>query len=82
MEFFVAYNQIMERDDRHAGYDFTLRVFQESISLVELNVNVPEVIHSQLNAAKNMAVYAYYLYSLAPEVTLKMLQNNRASFKN
>lgn len=71
MESFVNYTQIMERDDRHIGYDFTLRELYESISSVKLNNNIPEVIHSQLNVAKNMAVYSYYLYSLSPEVGLK-----------
>lgn len=71
MESFVDYNQIMDRDARHAGYHFTLRDLYESVSSVKLSENVPEVIHSQLNVAKNMAVYSYYLYSLAPEVGLK-----------
>ena len=36
-----------------------------------LNEEVPDDIKEQFNVAKNMALYSYYFYALAPEVHLK-----------
>ncbi len=41
------------------------------LSKETLNEEVPEVIKGQFNVAKNMALYTYYFYALAPEVHLK-----------
>ena len=41
------------------------------LSMEVLNDEVPNEIKGQFNVAKNMALYTYYFYALAPEVHLK-----------
>lgn len=43
----------------------------EVIAKEELNIEVPDEIKGQFNVARNMALYTYYFYALAPEVQLK-----------
>src|SRR4051812_5378871 len=41
------------------------------IELITMHDGVPEVIRGQFNVARNMALYQYFMYSLAPEVQFK-----------
>ncbi|HTE41680.1 MAG TPA: hypothetical protein VK629_12670 [Steroidobacteraceae bacterium] len=41
------------------------------VSSITLHSGVPEEIRGQFNVARNMALYQYYFYALAPEVQLK-----------
>lgn len=43
----------------------------EYVSSITLHSDVPEKIHGQFNVARNMALYQYFFYALAPEVQLK-----------
>lgn len=42
-----------------------------SVASIELNEGVPEDIRGQFNVARNMALYTYFCYDLAPEAQLK-----------
>lgn len=81
MEEFVNVKDILVRDSRHAGYDFTLEELHRSVASIKLDIKAPEVLHSQINVAKNMAVYSYFLYSLAPEVALKSFRTIELALK-
>lgn len=48
-----------------------LRLLHESISAISLHDGVPEAIRGQFNVARNMALYQYFFYALAPEIQLK-----------
>lgn len=52
MEEFFDINQILERDNRHIGYNFTLEELYGSIASIKLDKEVPETLHSQLNTVK------------------------------
>ena len=41
------------------------------VASVTMHEGVPEEIRGQFNVARNMALYQYFMYSLAPEVQLK-----------
>lgn len=41
------------------------------VASITMHDGVPEVIRGQFNVARNMALYQYFMYSLAPEVQLK-----------
>jgi len=77
MEEFKSFDEINEIDERHqllgrlTGRTLDLKKLHLHLSTIEMNETVPEEIVGQFNIAKNMALYSYYCYSLAPEVRLK-----------
>ncbi|QMV14326.1 hypothetical protein [Vibrio spartinae] len=77
MEEFKKLVEITELDGKHqslsqvTGYVTDLKKTHEALSEVTLNDEVPEDIRGQFNVAKNMGLYCYFFYALAPEVQLK-----------
>jgi hypothetical protein len=77
MEEFKQLNQLIEMDEKHmlmgavCGSIPSLEGMHKYLSDEVLNDGVPEEIKGQFNIAKNMALYTYYFYALAPEVHLK-----------
>lgn len=53
------------------GGVLSLEKFHSAISKIHLNPNAPESVQGQFNVARNMALYTYFMYSLAPEVHMK-----------
>lgn len=77
MEEFKKLVEITELDEKHqllsrvTGYVPDLKKTHEALSEVTLNDEVPEDLRGQFNVAKNMGLYCYFFYALAPEVQLK-----------
>lgn len=64
-------------DDKHrlmaaiCGSVPSLAKMHQYLSRERLNQAVPEEVRGQFNVARNMALYSYFFYALAPEVHLK-----------
>lgn len=77
MEELKSLNQLTEMDGKHnlmgavCGSIPNLKEMHTYLSTETLNDEVPNEIKGQFNVAKNMALYSYYFYALAPEVHLK-----------
>ena len=77
MEKFKNLEELTEMDKKHrlmgaiCGTIPSLEKMHKYLSDEVLNDEVPEEIKGQFNVAKNMALYSYFLYALAPEVHLK-----------
>lgn len=77
MEKFKILEELTEMDEKHrlmgaiCGSVPSLGKMHEYLSKEILNEEVPDEIKSQFNVAKNMALYSYFFYALAPEVHLK-----------
>ncbi len=77
MEELRKFDRLTEIDERHellarvTGQLLDIEKLHNVVSNEILTSGVPEDIHGQYNVARNMAVYTYYLYSLAPEVHMK-----------
>lgn len=77
MEEFKKPNEILVIDEKHlllskvTGGLLDLELLHRALSEIELNDNVPEKIKNQFNVARNMALYTYFFYALAPEVQHK-----------
>jgi hypothetical protein len=77
MEEFKRLDQLMDMDEKHklmgdiCGSVPSLEVMHKYLLDETLNVEVPDEIKSQFNIAKNMAIYSYFFYAIAPEVHLK-----------
>jgi len=77
MEEFKSLEELTVMDEKHrlmgaiCGSVPSLEVMHEYLSKEVLNEEVPKEIQGQFNVAKNMAMYSYYFYALAPEVHLK-----------
>nr|WP_087024434.1 hypothetical protein [Thaumasiovibrio subtropicus] len=77
MEEFKKFVDITKLDEKHrsisqlTGYIPDLKIIHEDLSEVTLNDEVPEDIRGQFNVAKNMGLYCYFFYALAPEIQLK-----------
>lgn len=77
MEEFKRLNELIEMDEKHrlkgmiCGTIPSLEGMHQYLSEVTLNDEVPEDIKGQFNVARNMAIYTYFFYALAPEVHLK-----------
>ena len=77
MEELKALHQLSEMDEKHklmgkvCGSVPDLEKMHKYLSMEVLNDEVPNEIKGQFNVAKNMALYTYYFYALAPEVHLK-----------
>ena len=77
MEEFKNLSEILEIDEKHillskvTGGLLDIELLHKTLYEIELNDNVPEEIKGQFNVARNMALYTYYFYALAPEVQHK-----------
>ena len=77
MEELKRLEELTEMDEKHrlmgaiCGAVHSSERMHDVLSKERLNGQVPEVIKSQFNVARNMALYTYYFYALAPEVNLK-----------
>lgn len=77
MEQFKNFDEINQIDHRHVlvsqlnGRLLSLDLLYLALSEITLHIGVPEDVRSQFNVAKNMALYTYFQYSLAPEVQMK-----------
>lgn len=77
METFKSYAEIQRIDQAHVlleqitGYIVSLPRLHAALSEIELHGGVPQDVHGQFNVARNMALYTYFHYALAPEVQMK-----------
>tara|TARA_R110001583_G_scaffold191671_2_gene357305 strand:+ start:20 stop:547 length:528 start_codon:yes stop_codon:yes gene_type:complete len=77
MELLKDIDDLTKLDKKHEllsrvnGYLPNIEKMHKVISQEKLNAEVPNDIQGQFNVARNMALYTYYLYALAPEVQLK-----------
>lgn len=77
MEKLKELNSLRDIDERHVlfsqitGKLLDLSLWHAAVSSITLNEAVPDDIKSQFNVARNMALYSYFCYSLAPEVQAK-----------
>src|ERR1700752_5047991 len=77
MEEFKELQELTKIDEAHVligqltGSVPDLSRLHTSVSSVTMHSGVPEEIRSQFNVARNMALYQYFFYALAPEVQLK-----------
>lgn len=77
MENLKKLNDLTKMDEKHrlmgalCGSVPSLKGMHQYLFDERLNEAVPEEIKSQFNVAKNMALYSYFFYALAPEVHLK-----------
>jgi len=77
MENLKSLDEIHKIDERHVlleqitGRVLNLEKLHAAVSEINLNSTVPEKIRGQFNVARNMAIYTYFMYSLAPEVHMK-----------
>jgi hypothetical protein len=74
---FKRLDELTKIDDGHVllsqitGRRLDLQLLYEVVSRIELHAGVPEDLRGQFNVARNMALYTYFFYDLAPEVQLK-----------
>lgn len=77
MEKFKKLEDVYDMDFRHrlmeviSGFAPTISELHQHLEKESINVSAPEKLKTQFNVARNMALYSYFLYSLAPEVQLK-----------
>lgn len=77
MEEFKALEDILKIDEKHVLLSqithtiIDLNRLHSELSKVTLNSSAPNEIKSQFNVARNMALYTYFFYALAPEVHMK-----------
>jgi hypothetical protein len=77
MEGLKKLDQLTKMDEMHqltsqiTGQLIDLELLHKAVSSITLNEGVPEEIQGQFNVARNMALYQYFHYALAPEIQLK-----------
>lgn len=77
MEELKSLDELTEMDEKHrlmaavCGGVPNLDKMHHFLSQERLSSQVPDEIKGQFNVARNMALYSYYFYALAPEVHLK-----------
>ncbi|MGB0669660.1 MAG: hypothetical protein ACPH64_04315 [Porticoccaceae bacterium] len=77
MDSFKSYDEIMCIDKQHlflqkmGGKEIDLPSHHSTLEAIQMHAGVPQVIRSQFNIARNMALYSYFFYSLGSEVQLK-----------
>lgn len=77
MEKFKSLEELCEIDERHvligqlSGGVLCLEKLYAALDEIILNPSSPEAVQGQFNVARNMALYSYFCYSLAPEVHMK-----------
>jgi hypothetical protein len=74
MEELKTLDELIKMDEKHrlmgtvCGGVPILEKMHDFLSQERLNRQVPDEIKGQFNVARNMALYSYYFYALAPEV--------------
>lgn len=74
---FKHLDELTKIDEKHllvsqlTGRLVALDRLYQAVESIQLNATVPEDIRGQFNVAKNMALYTYFFYDLAPEVQHK-----------
>ena len=74
---FKRLDELTQIDESHillgqvTGRTLNLNALYRAVEAIELAPAVPEEIRGQFNVARNMALYTYFFYALAPEVQLK-----------
>ena len=77
MEELKSLEELTEMDEKNrlmgdfCGAVPSLEKMHHLLSQESLTSQVPDEIKDQFNVARNMALYTYYFYALAPEVQLK-----------
>ncbi|WP_227664188.1 hypothetical protein [Marinobacter salarius] len=77
MEQFKSLEELDKMDEKHrlmgavCGAVPDLEKMHDALSAEYLNDEVPDDLKGQFNVARNMALYTYFFYALAPEVHLK-----------
>ncbi|MDO9365717.1 MAG: hypothetical protein Q7T58_05170 [Methylotenera sp.] len=77
MEGLKKLDQLTKMDEMHqltsqiTGQLIELELLHKAVSSITLHEGVPEEIQGQFNVARNMALYQYFHYALAPEIQLK-----------
>ncbi len=77
MEQFKAYEEIVCIDQGHValrqitGYIVSLPELHAALAPIELHEGVPPDVRGQFNVARNMTLYTYFHYAMAPEVNMK-----------
>ena len=77
MEEFKSLDEVTKLDERHVlraqitGRMLGLEGLHGFLARLEPSSRVPESIAGQFNVCRNMALYSYFCFSLAPEVHLK-----------
>jgi hypothetical protein len=77
MEEFKNLEEVTEMDEKHrlmgaiSGSVPSLEGIHKYLAKELINDEAPDEIKGQFNVAKNMALYSYFFYALAPEVQLK-----------
>lgn len=77
MESFKKFDEIMKMDDRHqelgmiTGSLIDIEILHKAVGSIEVNESVPDSIKGQFNVLRNLSLYTYFCYSLAPEVHMK-----------
>lgn len=77
MEELKQLHELVKIDERHqlleqiTGQRLDLEALHKVVTSITLHEGVPEDIRGQFNVARNMALYQYFFYALAPEVQLK-----------
>lgn len=77
MEQFKVYEDIKRMDRGHyllgqiTGLVPTLPKLHAALAEITLHEDVPEDVRGQFNVARNMALYTYFHYAMAPEVQMK-----------
>lgn len=74
---FKRMEELTEIDELHVlmarvtGRLLDINLLYRAVESIELGGAVPDDIRGQFNVARNMALYTYFCYALAPEVQLK-----------
>lgn len=77
MEELKSLSSLTSVDERHlllgqlTGNSWNIADLHAEVSAITLHEGVPEVLRNQFNVVRNMALYQYFYYGLAPEVQLK-----------
>lgn len=77
MEELKSLDSLTAVDERHVllgqltGNFLNIADLHAEVSAILLHAGVPDELRSQFNVARNLALYQYFYYGLAPEVQLK-----------
>ncbi|MBW0169668.1 MAG: hypothetical protein KXJ61_05510 [Hydrogenophaga sp.] len=77
MEQFKTFDEITTVDEAHralssvTGFLISLPKLHAKLGSIELHEGVPEGVRGQFNVARNMALYYFFHYAMAPEVQMK-----------
>lgn len=77
MEQFKSFDQITTIDEAHVswahvtGRVISLPHLHAQLAGIELHDGVPDDVRGQFNVARNMALYYFFHYAMAPEVQMK-----------